>query len=165
MMSLLNPTTVYEQQETIAALGDDVAFRLLGIKDNNVHELIETEVVYNTEVEKSYKRQERLEAFLKIMRSETFFVPEDRHLDMTIKFCFGDLFWLFDNKFNVSGQRQNFLSYGYFVNRILELHGRHELKDKLGIREPKTLRIRRNNDRLWRMYLVHVEEIQAKCIA
>jgi hypothetical protein len=36
----------------------------------------------------------------------------------------------------MSGQRHNFLSYGYFINRILELHKRVALRDKLGIKEP-----------------------------
>ena len=160
MMRILNPTTVFEQRETIAVLGNDVAFRLLGIKDDEyVEEVSEPlEPQYDIEPEKSYKRQERLEAFLKIVRNETFFVPSDRHLDLTIKFCFGELFMLFDTKFNLSGQRQNFLSYGYFINRILELHGRFQLRDKLKIKEPKTPRIRKNNAKLWQMFL---EDIQA----
>ena len=163
MMRVISPTTVYERRETLAILGENAAFRLLGIIPEDPVFEGEDEVTQETP-EKSYKRQERLEAFLKLVRNETVFNPADWNLPMTIKFCFGDLFSLFDAKLNMTGQRQNFLSYGYFVNRILELHGRLELKDKLGIKEPKTPRVRNNNARLWRMYLAHVEEIRAKCI-
>lgn len=158
MLRLVSPTTQYERDETIAILGEELSYKLFGIApllDTNV---ITEESVIVTEESTRYKRQNRLAVFIRQVRKETMFCPIDWSLPDTIQFCFGDLFWLFDTQFNLTGQRQNFLSYGYFVNRILELHGRHELKEKLEIREPKTARVRNNNARLWRMYLDHLQK-------
>jgi hypothetical protein len=74
---------------------------------------------------------------------DTMLDPADWNLDLTIRFCFGELFWLFDTKFNMSGQRHNFLSYGYSINRIL------------GIKEPIVVDVRHENDRPWQMFLTH----------
>ena len=163
ILKIICPTTPYERLETIAVLGDELSYKLLGIvpaeEDKSWSDVEIDQGQPESEPDESkYKRQVRLEAFLRQVRRETMFSPEDWNLPATIKFCFGDLFWLFDTKFNLTGQRQNFLSYGYFVNRILELHGRYELRDKLNIKEPKTDRVRRNNARLWRMYLEYLEK-------
>ena len=153
LLRMISPTTVWERQETVSVLGEELSFSLLGIVPK-VDEPSYSDVEIaeeEPEPEKTrYKRQTRLEAFLKAVRKE------ERNMVDTIKFCFGDLFLLFDAQFNTN--RQNFLSYGYFVNRILELHGRHKLKDRLNIKEPKTVRVQRNNRKLWCMYLKHLEK-------
>ena len=153
LMKLISPTTVWERQKTMSVLGEELSFSLLGIVPIAEEPQVSDDEIADEQPEPEktkYKRQTRLEAFLKKVRKE------DRNMVDTIKFCFGDLFLLFDTEFNT--KRQNFLSYGYFVNRILELHSCHELKEKLNIKEPKTVRVQRNNLRLWRMYLRHLEK-------
>jgi hypothetical protein len=132
----------------VTNLGKDAAYKHDLLPKKVEEGLIVTEAQYFPET-KSYQRQERLNAFLKIIRMDTMVDPADWNLDLAIRFCFGELFWLFDTKFNMSGQHRNFLSYGYFINRILELHKRIELRDKLGIKEPIVVDVRHENDRLW----------------
>ena len=130
------------------------------VSSDETENIIPTEYIEGTWVVptgSSYKRQERLRHFLKIIRKEIMCDPANYNLDKTISCCFGELFWLFDAKrVEFSRQRHNFLSYGYFINRILELHDRLELKDRLQIAEPKLQRVIRDNARLWQVYLDHV---------
>ncbi len=64
---------------------------------------------------------------------------------MTIRFCFVDLMRLFRENYI----RKNFLSYGFFINRILEMHGHY---GRLFGKEPSTKHAVCQNWKLWHMY-------------
>ncbi len=160
-LRILAPSTVHEQKETIAVLGEELSFRLLGIKKPDCDEGQDNEKPDCGEGEKhvrsGYDWRDRLKAYLRVVRRETMFTPKDWDLPQTIKFCFADLHWLFDTQFNARGQRRNFLSYAFFLNRILEMHGRYELRDRLNFKEPKGKGARLENERLWCLYLECLE--------
>lgn len=69
----------------------------------------------------------------------------DEPVCMTIRCCFVELMRLFRENYN----RKNFLSYGFFINRILEMHG---LYGSIYAKEPKTKYALNQNWRLWRIY-------------
>ena len=80
-----------------------------------------------------YKRQNRLKTLLENVY--------DTDVKDRIRSCFGNLFALFDRY--SEHDRINFTSYSYFINRILEHIGEHELKKQLAFKEPKADSVRK----------------------
>jgi hypothetical protein len=78
----------------------------------------------------------------------------DMSMCATIRYCFADIYRIFQE----TGNRKNFLSYGFFINRILELHG----KDTYA-KEPVTPAVRTENWQLWFAYERWVQEQMETC--
>ena len=162
LMKIMNPTTIYERMETAAVLGENYT-TLFKVRPNVPISMEEwgkhDQPISEDEEEPSpqrghYKRFEHLRPLLRQVRRETIFSSkEEQNMPATIRFCFGDLFLLFNKK----GKQKNFSSYGFFMNRILELHGKHDLKNRLGISEPKNKRALRRCEQLWNMYLDYIK--------
>lgn len=75
----------------------------------------------------------------------------DMETNMTIRYCFADIYRLFSE---LCPDRKNFLSYGFFINRILELHGKPAFA-----KEPVSKAAVKQNWALWEAYEQWLAEI------
>ena len=183
MLKLINPQNGYEWQKTIATLGEKTCSILFSnskrlqqeikiakrVKDIDILcpncqlimkiyeftlvcpkcSLMISRDIYSTKDFKNYrqpkvfKKQDRLKTLLKNVY--------DTDVKDRIRFFFGILFELFDK--HSEHDRINFTSYSYFINRILEHIGEHELKKQLAFKEPKTDSTRKRANDLWQLFL------------
>ena len=94
-------------------------------------------------------RPDMLKKVLRKIQLEAF-EPENWYLHESVLVIFHSLFEVFQEHWP---DRKNFLSYAYQTNRILEFLERPALVDRLGLKEPKTPRLRAKNQKLWGQWL------------
>lgn len=107
--------------------------------------------IYSTKDFKNYRQPEALKKPDRHRLKKLLKNVYDTDVKDRIRFFFGILFELFDK--HSEHDRINFTSYSYFINRILEHIGEHELKKQLAFKEPKTDIARKRAKDLWQLFL------------